>query len=175
MPNSELGQITREDGDTCAVRLERELAAETEDVWAAITDPDELKHWLAPTELDARVGGEVKIDFEKAQQNGSIVRGTVRICDPSRTLEYDWDEGGDTRSVLRLELEPTEEGTRIILTHRLLNEDEVPGFAAGWHAHLEALRDVLGGMRAHPEWVKTMKARYTELRPLYAEKLATAR
>lgn len=178
MTNDSLGQVSR-DGAGYAVRLERELAAEQDDVWDAITNPDQLKHWLAPAEFDAQEGGNVLIDFPgrsgERDENTSVVRGTIRICDPPRTIEYDWEEAGQNRSVVRFDLEPGEDGTRITITHRMLNEDEAPNYSAGWHAHLEALAGVLGGTRASPEWVERMMARYRELRPAYVDLVQAAR
>lgn len=173
MNKDRLGDISR-DGEHYAVRLERNLDAAQADVWNAITEPGQLKDWLAPSEFDAREGGRVTIDFasrsgDRGDDSGGVVRGTIRICDPPRTIEYDWEEAGENRSVVRFELEPTEQGTRIVLTHRLLTEDEAPGYSAGWHAHLEALADALAGTRASPEWIDSMMARYRELRPAYVE------
>ena len=167
MTDADLGRIST-DGDTSAVRLERTLDALPDEIWQALTQPDRLRNWLAPTEIDAREGGQLTIDFS-SQPDGTVVRGTLRVYDPPRTLEYDWTEGGEGPSVVRFELEPAEGGTRLTLTHRLLSDEEVPGFAAGWHAHLEALIDHLRGVGPSRERYERLHARYLELRPTYAK------
>jgi uncharacterized protein YndB with AHSA1/START domain len=173
MTIQDLGQIST-DGDTCAVRLERELEEIPDEVWRALTEPDRLREWLARTEIDPREGGELSIDFS-SQPDGSVVHGVIRIYDPPRTLEYDWSETGANRSAVRFELEPTDSGTKLTLTHRLLTDEEVPGFGAGWHAHLDALIQHLQGVGPSRERFERLRARYLELRPVYAEIRASAR
>lgn len=174
MAEHDLGQIST-DGDTSAVRLERELEAIPEEVWKALTEPDRLREWLAEVKLDPREGGSIAIDFS-AQGEPNITKGTIRIYDPPRTLEYDWTETGQNRSVVRFELEPTDSGTKLALTHRLVTDEEAPGFAAGWHAHLDALIEHLRGEDVvSREWFERLRARYLELRPVYAEIRASAK
>lgn len=165
MANDGLGTISGDSGEK-TVRLERTLAAPPEEVWQALTEPAQLRAWLAPAEMDVREGGDVKIDFS-GQPDGGAVHGVIRICDPPRTLEYEWMETGDKPSVVRFDLEPAAEGTKLTLTHRLLSDDEVIGFAAGWHAHLEALIEVARGASFSLERGAELHARYEALRPIY--------
>ncbi len=168
--NDGLGEISGERGNR-AVRLERQLEAIPEEVWSALTEPERLKQWLARTEMDARAGGAVTIDF-RSQPEGGVMHGTIRICDPPRTLEYDWTEIGDRKSVLRFELEPSGEGTRLVLTHSQLQDGEVPDFAAGWSAYLEGLDDLMRGVAPSRERNAELRARYEELRPVYEKMVA---
>jgi uncharacterized protein YndB with AHSA1/START domain len=47
-------------GNDCVIRFERLLKHSTDEVWAALTEPDQLHQWLAePAEIDLRVGGRV--------------------------------------------------------------------------------------------------------------------
>jgi hypothetical protein len=45
--------------------------------------------------------------------------------------------------VLRLELEARGEGTLLVLDHRRLGTGDVVDYSAGWHAHLDALEQLL--------------------------------
>ena len=85
----------------------------------------------------------------------------LRELDPPRRLAFLW--GGD---LLRFELEPDGDGTRLTLVHVLLDEgaDAAARTAAGWHVCLAALERTLAGRAAaapdgpSPEW----RERYAE-------------
>lgn len=59
-------------------------------------------------------------------------------------------------------------GTLLVLDHRRLDADAAPGYAAGWHAHLDALEELFGSTTS--DWY----ARYQTLRPHYAALAAGA-
>ncbi|MDJ0952225.1 MAG: SRPBCC family protein [Acidimicrobiia bacterium] len=121
--------------NSATVRFERQLAAPIDDVWAALTDADELAGWLAPCTFDARLGGAVRIDFGE----GAQVDGEVTIYDPPHRLEYTWTFTNEPDSILLFELEVVDTGTRLALEHRLLPSEQATGYGAGWHAHLDML------------------------------------
>src|SRR5437773_2312356 len=52
------------------VKLERLLPGTLERVWAYITEPDERAKWFCAGELDRRVGGKVRLEFD----NDSLTR-----------------------------------------------------------------------------------------------------
>ena len=122
------------DGERRAVRFERLYAATPAEVWGALTLPQQLRRWLAPAELEPSVGGRVVLRFDEDE----VMEGLVRECEPPRVLEYSWNEGRE-ESIVRFELAPTGGGTMLTLEHRRIAADEVLGFSAGWHAHLDAL------------------------------------
>jgi uncharacterized protein YndB with AHSA1/START domain len=41
-------------------------------IWRALTDPAELAGWLAPAEIDMRVGGSVVLKFDDGDERGTI-------------------------------------------------------------------------------------------------------
>ena len=152
----------RADEEHCAVRFERLYDYSPEELWAALTDPAQLRGWLAEVpRFDAEVGGVVSIDFGE----GGEVRGEVLALEPERLLEYTWTFTGETESVVRFELRPQERGTLLILDHRGLGRAFGVGYAAGWHAHLDMLAAALAGESL--EWAP----RYERVRPLYAEQM----
>jgi uncharacterized protein YndB with AHSA1/START domain len=153
------GRITREGGDRATVHFERVYDYRPEELWAALTEPEQLRGWLGEVEIDLRVGGRVVIRF--GDTAGEITEGRIRALEPPRVLEYDWTYPGETDSVLRLELEPRGEGTLLVLDHRRLPEPAAAGYGAGWHSHLDALQALLAGEDS--DW----DARYAELLPDY--------
>jgi uncharacterized protein YndB with AHSA1/START domain len=91
--------------------FERWFEAPWERVWPALTDPDEVAGWLAPAEIDMRMGDSVVLRFENGDERGTI----IELREPE-TLEYTWNEG-ETDSLVRVELEPDGSGTRLTLRH----------------------------------------------------------
>jgi len=151
------------DGDHRTVRFERILTARPEDVWSALTDPEELG-WLADgATFEGRLGGVVELRWDE-----NVMRGKVLTWEPPSVLEYLWNEGPHD-SVVRIELKPSGDGTCLVLDHRRLPADSAAGFGAGWHVHLDMLEARLGGGELD-FW-----PRFEELRPRYAEAAAALR
>ncbi len=88
----------------------RDLRHPPEKVWAALTEPGRLKEW-APFEPSRDLGepGDATLVMD-----GAGTDETVTKADRPHLLEYTW--GGD---LLRWELEPTETGTRLRLSHTI--------------------------------------------------------
>jgi uncharacterized protein YndB with AHSA1/START domain len=153
---TDLGTVTTH-GDARTVRFERRLPFRQEEVWAALTEPDQLAVWLTDATFDARAGGKSRFDFG----DGEVCHGEVLACDPPAVLEYEWHFPNEHRSVVRWELKADGAATVLTLVHRLLESATAPGYGAGWHAHLDQLGGHLGG--DVPDWL----TRYQALRPAY--------
>jgi uncharacterized protein YndB with AHSA1/START domain len=155
------GRLRQEARERRGVRFERVYDYRPEELWAAVTEPEQIRGWLGETELDLD-GGRGIIRFE----GGGSVTIRVRRLEPGRLVEYDWEIPGEPPSVLRVELEPQDRGTLLVLDHRRLSTDQATGYGAGWHAHLDALESMLGGQTF------TWDERFEEVRPAYVERAA---
>lgn len=102
------------------------LPASRDDVWRALTSPDELSAWLGEVlELEPRAGGAVVV----REPDGTTRRGVVEAAEPGRALVLRWrrlsraggslEVGAATRVVFRLDDDPA--GT--LLT---VHEEPVP-------------------------------------------------
>jgi uncharacterized protein YndB with AHSA1/START domain len=158
------GRLQRESEERTTVHFERVYDYRPGELWAALTEPGQLRGWLGEAEVDLRIGGRIVIRFGETQDQ--IAEGTIRELDPPRLLEYDWTFPGETESVLRLELEPRGEGTLLVLDHRRLPAGAAAGYGAGWHAHLDGLDAMLA--RAESDW----DARFGELIQEYRDAAA---
>lgn len=92
-PEHPLGEVLR-DGDTFGLRFERRLAHAPERVWRAITESDQLQHWL-PTDIvgERREGASLQLPFwpavvDKHELADSTLTGRILIWDPPRAAEY---------------------------------------------------------------------------------------
>jgi uncharacterized protein YndB with AHSA1/START domain len=85
-------------GGTCELRLTRRYAAAPSEVWAALTEPESVARWLAPPP-----------------------GVSLRTVEPERVLELDWRPPGEEPSVVRVEVTPDGEGTKLVLDHRRID------------------------------------------------------
>ncbi|MGA0600462.1 SRPBCC family protein [Caulobacter sp. KR2-114] len=137
----EQAEFTRHD-DHIVARFRLTLDNHVEEVWAALTQPEQLPQWLAPGEIAPQAGGEAHLDFG---ESGIVIRSAVTAYEPPRLLEYSWSGPGEPVRPLRWEVEPI--GAMSVLTLTLTTPaGEDPGrAAAGWAAHLEMLAAALAG------------------------------
>lgn len=153
------GRVAEENGKP-AIRFERMLAKPPKAVWTALTEPESIARWLTRAEVEPHAGGRFHLDFHDGQ---SIVDGRITRWEPPRLLEHGWPEksaNGD--SLVRWELSPAGEGTKLVLTHRLDAGGDLADFASGWHWHLDALDRALEG-----ETVPYDAQRWRMLRKVY--------
>ena len=79
-----------------------------DEVWEALTDPDQLEAWFAnDVELDPREGGEGVFRWDDGEEK----HATVVEAAPGERLVLDWDDDG----TVELTLEEVEEGTRLLV------------------------------------------------------------
>jgi len=124
-------------GPTPAVRLERYLPDPPSVVWQAITDREQLKAWF-PCDViveDGRwaVGAAITFPFPPEVIEMTLT-GTVLAVDEPRLLSYTWGED----EILRFELYPSGDGTRLVLTDQL-QVGWAARNAAGWEDCLDRL------------------------------------
>jgi uncharacterized protein YndB with AHSA1/START domain len=159
--------VVREDGDLLSLRFERRYAATPEEVWAAMTEPDSIQRWLfAAAVLEPRVGGEFRLDWSDTEK----ATGSVLVWDPPSVLEVEWNEP-NVSSTLQLRIESSRAGTLLTLDQRNISVQAAIGMGAGWHAHLDALGDLVEGRGADEE---AWRPRFDALRPQYDELVRAA-
>lgn len=146
----------------------RDLRHPPEKVWAALTEPEQLREWAPFTaNKDLSSVGDATltmIDGEIAED----LQASVRRAEPPTLLEYTW--GND---LLRWELAATDSGTRLTLRHTIDDRDWVPKVAAGWHLCLVVAEHLLDGQPIGPiRGENALNYGWQALHDAYAEKLA---
>lgn len=127
-------------GEPWTLIFVRELRQPPPVVWEALTDPAELDQWApfsAARDLNqpgattlTMVDGENRVDLP----------AEVRVVEPPQVLEYSWGQ-----DLLRWELEPSGEGTRLTLRHTLVEPTDPASVATGWHICVVVLQHLLEG------------------------------
>lgn len=150
------------------MRYERRLAHSIERVWAAITEPGELRGWLADADIELVEGGLVELRWLNTDDEGNsaVANGRVSAVDPPRLLELDTEPHG----VLRWELRADGDATALTLTVSVPAPNAGVDMArSGWHIHLEHLADALDGRPVDwPAWSPEHRARFDEIHAAYA-------
>ena len=134
--------------------LHRVINAPVETVYAAWTDPEVLRRWLAPGNAvvvravaDAVVGGTFLIEM-RTDERSWLTRGVYREVVPYRRLVHTWRwEGSDVESLVTVEFEPeSANATRLTLTHSRFSQDEDRDeHERGWIGCLAKLEDLWAG------------------------------
>lgn len=181
--NAQLGTV-EETGGRHVLRYERRLEHPVERVWAALTQPDELRGWLAAAEeLDLREGGAISLrwlnvpdDTREWEDKGVeipedhdmnvLVRGTVTRLEPPHLVEYETDQMG----VMRWELRGDGAGCALTFTNVIELPDGHPPkqTLAGWHIHLDHLDEALAGQEIDwPNWTEKYMEQWEGIRARY--------
>lgn len=178
MPEADYGVRTAPD----TVRIERLLPGPIERVWQYLTDSELRAQWFAGGPIEPRVDGRIDLLFRNSSltqdddapppefaKNGleSRMGGTVTEYDPPRVLAFTFGDG-ESPSHVRFELSPQGDQVRLLVTHsRVATADSLRGFSAGWHTHLNILRDRMTGGTPDGFW-----RTHARLVAEYAQRLA---
>ena len=152
------------DGNDWILIVDRVLPHGIEAVWAALTEPEQIRSWLpfSPDRALATPGPVQLTDL--GMPNPETRQAKIREARRPETLSIEW--GGD---VLRFELAGDADETRLTLRHRFSAREQAPSYAAGWHLCFGALADLLDG---HPGPLvvgeAAMEHGYPELHERYA-------
>jgi uncharacterized protein YndB with AHSA1/START domain len=160
------GTVSRA-GEELVLRFERLPAHPIGKVWAALTDPTRCARWLGD------LGHELVQDgpFELSADGREIAGGTVTELvppsgDANAVVEYTWQAAFSEvgSAVIRWELTPAGDRTRLVLTQTANAADFLAEGAAGWHGFLDRLASALDDepvVADHAAW-RTRRARYSE-------------
>lgn len=142
------GCIFRGD-DGYTLRFERHLPHSVKQVWSALTEPEYLAKWIADATVELRPGGDFILDYAHSPK---VMEGKITRLREYALLEYTWSGDVGPQSLVTWELLPQgPEACLLVLTHSKLAED-VQGFGAGWHTHIDLMAEVLDGTRKEFEW-----------------------
>ncbi|MBX3577331.1 MAG: SRPBCC family protein [Rhizobiaceae bacterium] len=152
------------------VRLERLLPGPAERIWSYLVDGDLRRQWFCGGHT-LPGSGEATIVFQHSnitdeptpepysEMDRGGIAATVQVVefDPPRVLSITWPNG-DHDSVVRFELFPENGKVLLVVTHRRLKDmAEQIDVSGGWHAHLDALEDVLAGRKPRGFWAKVAR------------------
>ena len=100
--------------------------ASPDEVWEALTDPEQLEEWFAnDVEFDVREGGDGVFRWDDGEER----RAKVLVVEPGERLLFDWADEGE----VEFTLEEVEEGTRLLV------RESTPAFSTALELRAQAL------------------------------------
>jgi uncharacterized protein YndB with AHSA1/START domain len=129
------------------VRLEIEIDAAPETVFALLTDRAQMRSWLAElVEAEPRPGGTFRIS---EPSTGAIIEGIYLEVTPNRKVVFTWGGVEGVRageSTVEFLLEPRGRGTLLRLRHYGLPGPAIESHRYGWvHSGLGKLKGAAEG------------------------------
>ena len=133
-----------------SLAIVRKLDAAPGKVWRAITEPEALKKWMAPSdafkvplaEAELRIGGRYHIVMNAPDGQVHDVSGVYREIVPNKKLVYTWawKTTPERESVVTIELRAAGSGTELTLRHEQFFDEEARNHhEQGWNGCLARL------------------------------------
>ena len=140
-----------------SLEIKRLIKAPRDRVYAAWTDPAQLKQWFGPENVqthdlvaDVRVGGTFRWDLIDSDGDELTMCGEFRELKSNEKVVFTWqwqdDEDWENHiSIVTVDLKDAAGGTELRLTHEQLpNEDSRDGHNRGWNSALDKLEKMFG-------------------------------
>ena len=149
--------MTTKAADKTSLQIKRFINAPRSRVYAAWTDPAQLKEWFGPEDVrtrsinaDMRVGGKYRWDV--ITQDGEEWAAFCEYCElvPEKKIVFTWqwdnDEDWKNRtSLVTIELFDRRGGTELRLKHEQLpSEESRDRHSDGWNSLLNRLEQFVG-------------------------------
>jgi len=144
--------MTTKTTEKTSLEIKRFINAPPARVYAAWTDPEQLKQWWGPEGVqtrnftaDARVGGKYRWDLVNQEGEEMSVFGEYRELIAGRKIVFTWkwDDDEDWKvhnSLVTVELSDRDGGTEIKLTHEQLpSEASRDRHNEGWNSVIDRL------------------------------------
>ena len=111
--------------DKTSLQIRRIYKASVAAVYAAWTDPAQMKQWMGPSDdfgesevtMDVRVGGRYRIVMHAPDGEVHRVGGVFREIVPDKKLSYTWawESTPERESLVTVEFRPAGQGTELEL------------------------------------------------------------
>jgi uncharacterized protein YndB with AHSA1/START domain len=135
-----------------SLEIKRFIKASPDRVYAAWTDPAQLRQWFGPEQVttdnliaDPRAGGRFRWDLTNSDGEKMTMEGEFRELQPGKKIVFTWhwqdDEDWENQvSIVTVEISGRSGGTELRLTHEQLpNEKSRDGHTGGWNSALDKL------------------------------------
>jgi uncharacterized protein YndB with AHSA1/START domain len=136
-----------------SIRLSRVVSAPPLAVFAAFTEPAEIRKWHVPgpdftvciADVDPRIGGQYRVGMQPPDRDAPYTfSGECReVSAPSRlvyTCRWEPPERDMGESLVTIEIQPKGDATEVVVVHDLLPDQQAADdHTRGWTGTLESL------------------------------------
>lgn len=149
--------MTAKAADKVSLEIKRVINAPRDRVYAAWTDPAQLRQWFGPENVqtrnliaDARVGGKFQWDLTNPEGEEMTVAGEYRELQPGRKIVFTWQWQDDEdwegyESIVTVEFSDCDGGTEVRLIHEQLpSQESRDRHSEGWTSLLKELEKFVG-------------------------------
>ena len=139
-------------GEKRSLEIKRLINAPRDRVYAAWTDPKQLREWFGPENVrtrdlvaETRVGGKFRWDLTNPEGEEMTVQGEYSDLQPGRKIVFTWQWQDDEtwenhNSIVTVELSDVVGGTELRLLHEQLpGEESRDNHNDGWKSLLNKL------------------------------------
>lgn len=148
--------MTTKTADKTSLEIKRFINAPRDRVYAAWTDPVQLKEWWGPKNAktlqivaDTRVGGKYRWDLVNQDGEKMSCFGEYKELIPGKKVVFTWkwdddEDWKDYDSIVSVEFSDRNEGTELKLTHeKLPSEASRDRHTEGWNSVVDRLEEYL--------------------------------
>jgi uncharacterized protein YndB with AHSA1/START domain len=148
--------MTTKGSEKLSLEIKRVIKAPRDRVYAAWTDPAQLKQWFGPENVqtrelvsDTRVGGKFRWDLTNPEGEKMTVSGEYHELQPGKRIVFTWQWQDDEDwkehiSIVTVELSDHDGDTELRLIHEPLpTEQSRDGHTRGWNSLLDKLEKFL--------------------------------
>jgi uncharacterized protein YndB with AHSA1/START domain len=148
--------MTTKAAEKTSLQIKRFINAPRSRVYAAWTDPSQLRQWWGPESVrtrkfaaDVRVGGKYHWDLINQEDEEMSVFGEYRELVPEKKIAFTWkwdddDVWENRNSIVTIELSDRDGGTELILNHEQLpSEESRDRHNQGWNSVFDQLEKFL--------------------------------
>ncbi len=136
----------------------RTIRATPERIFAAWTEPEQLRIWWGPRPVvcrdavvELRPGGRYRIDNELPDGKIVTIEGEFQVVERPRLLVYTWRAGEDRKSRVTVRFEARGDTTDVIVVHEQIpNEAVRQSHEQGWGGCLDGLERYFAERSAIP-------------------------
>ena len=132
------------------VELQREIDTDRERVFGLVSSAAGLRQWLDDGDIEARVGGAVRLRLRDAEAVGKVL-----AIDPPQHISFTWQWEGEAAVSGVVAFDAIDHGARTHLTMRhvgLRSAEQVQMYGELWRYWMERL---IAAARALPDRVET--------------------
>ncbi len=132
-----------------SLTLKRRLKAPPAKVFAAWTDPEKIKRWMGPGEInvvvaesDARAGGCYRWLMRSPEGNEHDVSGVYRevVANEKLVFTWAWQSAPEQETLVTVLFKPDGDGTLLTLTHeQFFDQGSRDSHQQGWNGALDKL------------------------------------